>query len=243
MNHIRIAMWSGPRNISTALMRSFENRADTTVMDEPFYGYYLKTTKFDHPMKEQVLASQNINWDNVVDLCSNKIFKGYLIIYQKHMSHHLMMDNDLSWLNNMKNCILIRNPKYVINSYIKKYNIEDVNQLGYIQQLRIVSYIKKYNFEDPVILDASDILDNPKRALKKICKKLDISFTNQMLYWPKGSRETDGVWAKHWYKNVINSTGFIKPKEKKINIDRQLYDIYKKCMKHYEVLYDKRLKL
>jgi len=241
MKLIRIAMWSGPRNISTALMRSFENRKDTTVVDEPFYACYLKTTKLNHPMRKEILNSQDTNWDRVANLCSNKTFKGFMIFYQKHMSHHLVEKMDLNWLKKVKNCILIRNPKFVINSYVKKYDIKDIRQLGYLQQLEILNFLKKQKLEDPIIIDSSDIINNPKHMLKKLCNKLNINFTDQMLSWPKGGRDSDGVWASYWYKNVFKSKGFIRAKEKKVNLNKKLYGFYKDCMKHYKVLYDKRI--
>ncbi len=242
MKNIRIAMWSGPRNISTALMRSFENRKDTMVIDEPFYACYLKKTKLNHPMKQEILKSQDTNWDNVIKLCSKKTFKDFLIIYQKHMSHHLIGGSDLQWLRGLKNCILIRNPKYVIRSYSKKYKIEHASQLGFFQQLEIFYFLKKHKLDDPIIIDSCDILENPKSMLKRLCYRLNINFNNQMLSWPKGFRDSDGIWAPYWYKNVSNSTGFTKPIEKTVKLDSKFYNIYKECMKHYEVLYEKRLK-
>ena len=243
MKQIRIAMWSGPRNISTALMRSFENRSDTTVIDEPFYAYYLKETNFNHPMKNEILKNQESKWNKIISICSKKKFHGFLIFYQKHMSHHIFKNSDLSWLKNINNCILIRHPKYVINSYDKKYKLKDILQLGYVQQVQILNYLKNKNWKIPIIIDSSDILDDPKGMLKKLCSKLGINFKNQMLNWPKGKRETDGIWSSYWYENVFNSTGFIKPSKKKININKNLNDIYIECMKYYTILYDQRLKL
>tara|TARA_B100001250_G_C19791970_1_gene786959 strand:+ start:1294 stop:2025 length:732 start_codon:yes stop_codon:yes gene_type:complete len=243
MKKIRIAMWSGPRNISTAMMRSFENRKDTSVIDEPFYAYYLKNKGFNHPMRDEILKSQHTSWNKVASLCSGDIPNDSYIWYQKHMAHHILECSDLRWLKNVKNCILIRNPKDVINSYSKKYNVNDIRQLGYIQQIEIFNYLKNKSYENPVIIDANDILDNPKKMLNKLCIKMNIQFSDQMLTWPSGSRETDGVWAPYWYENVFKSTGFIKYKKKKINLNNDLLFFYDECMKYYTFLYDKRLKL
>ena len=136
-------MWSGPRNLSTAMMRSFENREDTVVLDEPFYAHYLKKTDIQHPGREAVLRSQSANWHKVVELCSGPIPHGSSIWYQKHMAQHNLSGCDITWISGVKNCVLIRDPKYVIPSYGKQFSVTNERLLGYIQQIEIIEYIEQ----------------------------------------------------------------------------------------------------
>ena len=140
---MKIACWSGPRNISTALMRSWSSRADAFVSDEPFYAYYLKSTGFNHPMKKEIIDNYPTDHYDIIKNLTSNIPNNKKIWYQKHMSHHLININDLSWIKNFNNCILIRHPKYVINSYIKKNTLKNVSDLGYPQQLSIIKFLKK----------------------------------------------------------------------------------------------------
>jgi len=243
MKKIRIAMWSGPRNISTALMRSFENRKDTSVLDEPFYAFYLNKKGYNHPLKEVILKSQSKNWDEVASFCSGTIPNQSNVWYQKHMAHHILKGCDLNWLVRVKNCILIRDPKFVISSYSKKYKIESIRQLGYQQQLKIFDYLVDQNNIEPIIIDSNDLLEDPKRMITKLCNKIDIKFSRRMLSWPVGKRESDGVWGPYWYENVCKSTGFIAPSKKSINLGKNLYPIYEDCLSIYNFLFEKRLKL
>ena len=237
-------MWSGPRNLSTALMRSFENRSDTTVIDEPFYAHYLLNTGLKHPGRNEIINSQSHDWNEIVKLCTGSIQSGKSIWYQKHMAQHNLDGYDISWITKLKNCILIRDPKYVISSY-NKHHLVQCNErlLGYVQQIEIIEYLLKVNKEIPLIIDASDILKKPEQALKKLCKTLGIDFTNDMLSWPRGSRNTDGVWGTYWYRRVNKSTGFEPLKHKKIKLDKNLIPLYKKCMKYYNFMYENRLKI
>ena len=243
MKEVRIAMWSGPRNISTALMRSFENRKDTSVLDEPFYAFYLSKKNYNHPLKELILDSQSKNWDEIAKYCSEEMPNQSRVWYQKHMAHHILKGCDLNWLRKVKNCILIRHPKSVINSYSKKYKIESIRQLGYQQQLEIFYYLAVNNNIEPIIIDSNDLLKDPKRMITKLCNKLDIKFTKRMLSWPAGKRESDGVWGPYWYENVYKSTQFIVPPKKSINLKKSLLPIYRECLSNYNFLFEKRLKL
>ena len=229
-------MWSGPRNISTAMMRSFENRKDTIVIDEPFYAYYLKKSDLVHPGKDQILKSQSNNWYDVVDKITSELPDGATIYYQKHMAHHIFPNNDIGWVKSFKNCFLIRHPKEVIISYSKKNKIKNASDLGFIQQVQLFKKIKNITGTTPAIFDSMDILLDPKVLLKKLCKYLEIEFSNKMLKWPKGIRDTDGVWASHWYKNVINSDGF-KPYNKRnedLNINQ--IKLFEESMEYYNYL-------
>lgn len=203
-----IAMWSGPRNLSTALMRSFANRADVTkVLDEPFYGAYLRRTKKDHPMKETVINSQCSVWNEVIDICKSSDQDG--ITYQKHMTQHLL-DNDFSWTANLCNCFLIRDPKDVVPSFLKSWPDGDYVDMGFSQQLELFNFISQNNSNNPTVVDASLLRLNPEDSLKKLCKSIKIDWDSKMLKWSSGIKEYDGVWAEHWYPSVKNSE-FFKP--------------------------------
>lgn len=241
MNDIRIAMWSGPRNISTAMMRSFENRPDTVVSDEPFYAHYLDKTGLDHPGKDDVLASQSTDWYEVATMCSGEIPDGKPIWYQKHMAQHNLEGCDLSWIKNVTNCFLIRDPKYVIASYGKRFPVENERLLGFVQQSELLNMIENATGETPPILDSKDILMNPIGILSKFCEIIGIPFMDHMLNWPAGKRDSDGVWAPHWYNRVEESNGFKPYSEKEIELDDSLKPIYEKCLLHYNQLWEKRI--
>ena len=243
MNKNIIAMWSGPRNLSTAMMRSFENRKDTVVFDEPFYAHYLSVTELNHPGRDQILDFQSTNWDEVVEKCRNISSQKESLCYQKHMAQHNLQGFDISWIKDVQNCILIRDPKYVIASYGKKLPIQDERHLGYIQQADIIEFLEKENGITPPIIDADDILKNPESMMKKLCKALDIIFYPSMLQWPAGARSSDGVWGIYWYEGVYDSTGFKPYTKKEVNIDQKLANVYEKCKKYYDTFYDKRIKL
>lgn len=243
MNQKRIAMWSGPRNISTALMRSFENRKDSVVLDEPFYAYYLKRNKANHPGKDLVLGSQSARWDDVAKLCLSKIPEKKSIWYQKHMAQHFFNDKNINWITNLENCLLIRNPKEVISSYKNKFSIETILQLGYPQQLELYDYILKNTGKPPIVIDAKDLLTKPQKMLEKLCFLLKIPFYSSMLSWPKGSRTSDGVWSKYWYKNVEKSTGFNKYQSLDIQLDKKHLVFYQECLPLYKKLFNLRMKL
>ena len=242
MNKIIIAMWSGPRNLSTAMMRAFENREDTEVLDEPFYAHYLKTTGLNHPGRDMIINSQMTNWDEVVAKCTRSNPHGKPIWYQKHMAQHNLEGFDISWVKEVQNCLLIRDPKYVIASYSEKFPFKDERLLGYVQQIEILEYIEKENGKTPPIIDADDLLQFPEFILKELCEQIGIDFSLSMLSWPKGPRDSDGVWAPYWYEKVQRSTGFQSHVEREIVLDEDLNEIYEKCMGHYEVIHEKRIR-
>ena len=234
-------MWSGPRNLSTALMRSFENRTDTAVIDEPFYAHFLKQTNLNHPGKNEIISTLDSNWDNIVLKITGPIPQNKPIWYQKHMAQHNLEGRDLNWIKNFHNCILIRDPKYVIPSYNKEYSLSDEKFLGYCQQLNLIRILEDEEGITPPIFDATDILEKPEQALKKICISVGISFSQKMLKWPKGKRKSDGIWAKYWYRNVENSSGFQPFQKKNIVIDKKLIPLYDKCLADYNSMYEKRI--
>jgi hypothetical protein len=196
-------MWSGPRTVSTALMRSFENRSDTVVVDEPLYAYYLAHTGVDHPGRDEVIASMPTSWRQVLDeLASGPLPDGTSVYYQKHMTHHLLPEIDRSALAGLTHAFLIRDPRLLLTSYAKVRARPVLADLGLEQQAEIYRA-----FGGPVI-DSADILRNPRASLEALCAALGIGFDPAMLSWPAGPRPTDGVWARHWYDSVWRSTGF-----------------------------------
>ena len=235
-NKTRIAMWSGPRNISTAMMRSFGNRKDTFVIDEPFYAFYLSHSGSDHPGKEQVLNSQSKNWDDVVRMITGDIPNNKSVWYQKHMVHHIANEKDIDWLKNFHNCFLIRHPKEVIISYAKQAPINEIADLGFIQQVNLFKKIKTLTGKTPFVFDAKDILINPEKHLKKMCEYFNINFSCKMLKWPKGDRSTDGVWSPYWYKNVINSNSFFPHKNSQEKVPLKYKNLLKECFPYYDYL-------
>ena len=225
-------MWSGPRNLSTALMRSFENREDTKVWDEPFYAYYLKETKKDHPLANEIINKYETNLEKIIDLVTEE---NDFIYFQKHMSHHIINKIPINWITKGINCFLIRHPKEVLLSYIQKNDLIDSNDLGYPAQLRLFNYIKTSN-KKILVIDAKDLSEKPEIILKKICKKINIPFTEKMLNWPKGRRDSDGIWEKIWYKNVKSSTSFNKILNKEYEIPKKYNHIYNECLRIYDQL-------
>ena len=235
-NQIRVAMWSGPRNISTAMMRSFENRDDAVVIDEPFYAYYLSKTGVDHPGKKKVLKSQSTNWNHVVSLINGDIPNEKMIWYQKHMVHHIVNDKNIEWVKSFNNFFLIRHPQEVIISYSKQSKIKGINDLGFLQQMNLFKKIKNITGEYPIVFEAKDILSDPEKYLRKMCEYLNISFSNKMLNWPRGPRETDGVWSPYWYKNVIESTSFKPYKVSNEQVSKEYNNLLEECLQHYNYL-------
>ena len=235
-NQVRIAMWSGPRNISTAMMRSFENRGDTSVIDEPFYAFYLSHSGLEHPGKEDILKFQSTNWDEVVRLITGKIPDDKFIWYQKHMVHHIANEKDIDWLKNFHNCFLIRHPREVIISYAKQAPINEITDLGFIQQVDLFKRILSLTGETPFVFEAKDILIKPEKHLKKMCEYFNINFTRKMLKWPKGERRTDGVWSQYWYKNVINSDSFFQYRDFKEEVPSSYKNLLSECLSYYEYL-------
>ena len=230
-----IACWSGPRNISTALMRSWSSRKDTFVTDEPFYSYYLKEKKIKHPMYKEIINMYSSNYDEVVDYLLGKIPNNKKIWYQKHMAHHILDLNEIEWISNCHNCILLRHPKEVISSFTKKNKLKSVEELGYPQQYEIIKFLKKIN-KTFIIIDSKELLMNPEKLLSDWCSKINIKFYKSMLKWEKGNHINDGIWWESWYNNVIKTTGFNKYEKKDINIENKYDSIYNESMKYYTYL-------
>ncbi len=238
---VRIAMWSGPRNISTAMMRAWGNRGDTLVVDEPFYAYYLKATGKQHPDAEEVIATGEIDWRKVVAQLTGAVPNDTSIFFQKQMTHHLLPEVDRQWLDEVTNCFLIRDPREVIASYIKKRENPALEDLGYVQQAEIFDFVRARTTSLPPVLDARDVLENPERMLRLLCDSVGVQFSESMLSWPQGLRETDGVWAKHWYGEVATTTSFRPYRPRHDEVPERFTKIYERCRECYERLYEWRL--
>ena len=205
-----LAMWSGPRNISTALMYAFGNRADCEAIDEPFYGFALETGGHDHPMRDEVIASMPTDWDAIVARCTTPSATKPLL-YQKHMTHHMLPGHDRAFINRLTNAFLIRSPEKVLASYTQKWSEVDLNAIGFVQQAEIFDQVADHLGMAPPVIDADVVLRDPRGTLSALCAACGIAFDDAMLRWPKGPKAFDGVWAPHWYNAVWASEGFGAP--------------------------------
>lgn len=209
----RIAMWSGPRNLSTAMMRSFSSRADSFVSDEPFYAAYLTATGLDHPMRAEVMASQPQAADDVVRYMLGPVPGGKAVWYQKHMSHHMVAGFPLDWMDEVTNVFLLRSPERVLASYAQKRESVTLADIGFEGQAMLFDRVAQRTGKAPVVVDSDDIRRNPERTLSALCAAVGLEWDPAMLSWPKGPHVEDGVWGPHWYNAVYNSTGFSPPDE------------------------------
>jgi hypothetical protein len=228
-------MWSGPRNISTAMMRSFENRTDTAVIDEPFYAAYLKLSGIDHPLRNQTLAMHECDWRKVVDVLTGPVPEGRTIFYQKQMTHHMLPEIGRDWMASCRNAFLIRAPEAVLASYSAKRSEFMPADIGYETQREIFDREADRSGAAPPVIDAEDVLRNPRATLGALCDALDISFSERMLHWPPGPRATDGAWAPAWYDSVECSSGFAQPRNYPA-LGGELMAIADSVRPHYEYL-------
>lgn len=235
-------MWSGPRNISTAMMRAWENRDDTAVVDEPLYAHYLAHTGLDHPGREEIVAEGETDWRAVVEKLTGPVPDKRAIYYQKHMAHHLLEHIDRHWLEKLTHCFLIRHPREVVLSYIKARPEVTPEDLGYPQQAAILEALASSGVT-PLIIDAAEFLKAPAPMLRMLCERLDIAFDDAMLSWPAGPRNSDGIWAKYWYEAVEKSTGFAPYRRRTGEVPIEHAGVVEACMPIYEALYDRRLRI
>ncbi len=208
---MKIAMWSGPRNLSTAMMYAFAARGDCAVTDEPFYAAYLAATGLDHPMREAVIASQSTDPAAVAAACTGPNPDGKAHWYQKHMTMHMIPAFDRAFLADLTNVFLIRHPARVIASYARKRESPTLPDIGFLQQAALFDQVADRLGHAPLVISAEDIRVNPRASLTTLCTALGIPFTDRMLHWTKGPKPYDGVWAPHWYNAVHQSTGFEDP--------------------------------
>jgi hypothetical protein len=232
----RIAMWSGPRTISTALMRAWENRPDTVVVDEPLYGFYLARSGVPHPGREEIMRSMHSGWREVLDqLCSAPLPAGKTVYYQKHMTHHLLPEVHRGALRPLRHAFLIRDPRQLLASYARVRAEPVLADLGLEQQLEIFRLVG-----GPVV-DAGDVLRQPRAMLEALCDALGVRFDPAMLAWPAGPRPTDGVWARYWYQGVWQSTGFGPYREPAADLPADLEPLARQCHPFYDEMYAHRL--
>ena len=234
-------MWSGPRNISTALMRSWASRADTRVIDEPFYAHYLKETGYDHPGAREIIAAYESDWRLVVDqLLAND--NGKAIYYQKHMTQHMLQHIDRSWLSHISNCFLIRDPRRMLLSFSKVIPNPRIDQTGLPQQVELFNYVRRATGRIPPVIAARDVLRDPEGALRQLCAALDVAFDRAMLRWPRGRHPSDGIWGAHWYASVERTTSYAPYQEDATPVPDNLRPLLRECQELYAQIAPYRLR-
>ena len=241
---LRVAMWSGPRNISTAMMRAWENRGDCAVSDEPLYAAYLAATGLDHPGRDEIIADGETDFERVAEtLSTGPAPGGQPIWYQKHMTHHLLPGHDTGWVRRLTNVFLIRDPAEVVESYLKSRATVTPADIGLLQQASLFEEVADHLGHAPPVIDADDFLRAPGAYLQALCKQLAIDFTDRMLAWPPGRRESDGIWAPYWYDAVWKSTGFEPWRQRSPRLSGQALAVAEACRPAYEKLRAHRLTL
>lgn len=239
VNQRRICLWSGPRNISTALMYSFAQRSDTVVYDEPLYAHYLVNSprKHLHPGNEEIINSMENDGATVVEMMLGEHRKP--VAFFKQMTHHLI---DIKWdfLSRVQNIILTRDPKDMLPSYVKQVSTPIMDDVGYALHHKLVEYFEMHDIPY-LVLDSKKVLQDPEGKIKTLCDALNIPFEKSMLQWKAGARDEDGVWAKYWYSSVHHSTGFQKYKPKTEPFPEQLKPLLEACKPLYEALLEKAL--
>jgi sulfotransferase family protein len=239
---LRIAMWSGPRNISTAMMRAFGSRPDTVVCDEPLYAHYLAVTGVQHPGRDEVIAAQENDWRKVTESLTGPVPGGLAIWYQKHMAHHLLPVMGREWLDRLMHAFLIREPDEMLASLLRTYPQAGLADTGLPQQWEIFERVAERLGRAPPVVLSSDVLRDPRAMLTKLCESLGIAFLPAMLSWPPGRRDTDGIWAPHWYAAVEASTGFEPWRPRPVSLPETLRPLLVECRHWYEKLHQHRLK-
>ncbi len=238
---IRIAMWSGPRNISTALMRSWEARGDTAVCDEPLYAHYLKLTGLAHPGADEVMARHETDWKRVVAVLTGPVPGSRPVFYQKHMAHHLLPDVGRDWIDALVNCFLIRDPAEMLASLDRFIPDPALEQTGLPQQVALFERALERRGAVPPVVDARDVLSDPASVLGALCRRVGVGWTPKMLSWKQGPRPTDGVWARHWYADVERSTGFGPWRPPAGPLPPRLHSLLARCRPLYGRLWAHRI--
>ena len=234
-------MWSGPRNISTALMRAWGSRDDTVVCDEPLYAHYLQATSIPHPGRDEILAHHDADWRRVVRTLTGDIPHGKAVFYQKHMAHHLLPEMDRAWLRNLTHAFLIRDPRKMLTSLIRMTPEPRLEDTGLPQQWEIFQFVQREFGTIPPVVDARDVLTTPRDLLHGLCSALNVPFQEAMLSWEPGLHPTDGIWAKYWYTRVKASTGFEPYRAKPDAVPAHLQPLYETCLDYYQRLHAHRL--
>lgn len=240
---LRIAMWSGPRNISTAMMRAWENRPDCAVSDEPLYAHYLAATGAEHPGREDVIAAGDTDWRRVVDALRTGPAPGDATVwYQKHMTHHLLPGMALDWIDGLHNVLLIRDPAQVVASYLRTRDTVSPEDIGIPQQAMLYDRLSAAGAPPPVI-DSGEFLHRPEAHLRALCSELGIEFIPEMLAWPPGPRDSDGVWAPYWYDAVLASTSFGPPSSRTPELHGEAARVAEVCRPDYQRLFASRMRV
>ena len=242
VTNLNLAMWSGPRNISTAMMRAWENRQDCEVWDEPLYGYYLKATGIDHPGAEEVMRERGTDWQSVVRQCLEPAPNGSAIFYQKHITLHMLEQVDRDWMASVTNCFLIREPERVIASYAAVREQPTLDDIGFTQQQSLFDHVADLSGEAPLVIDSREFLLQPESMLRALCQHVQVEFDPAMLQWPAGERDSDGSWGKYWYQSVWNSTGFAAPSDRPLQLNKDQQQLADRARPYYEALYRYRLR-
>jgi hypothetical protein len=230
----RIAMWSGPRNLSTAMMRAFSSRPDCAVSDEPFYAAYLAATGIVHPMHDEVLASQPQDPHRVAADMLGPAPGGKPVWYQKHMAHHMVHGFPLDWMDGVTNVFLLRRPERVLASYAQKREDVNLEDIGFAQQAALFDRVADRLGHAPPVVDSEDVRRDPRGTLTALCAAIGLDFDEAMLRWPKGQHPDDGVWAPHWYGAIFDSTGFAPPDEKVVDLPGHLQAIADEAQVYYD---------
>lgn len=233
---MRIAMWSGPRNLSTAMMYSFAARNDCAIWDEPFYAAYLKASGSVHPMQKEIMSSWIQDPKLIEARCVGDIPEGKTVFYQKHMTHHMLPQFKRSWIGECTNVFLLRHPARVIASYRVKRENPTLDDLGFRQQAELFDLVSQLQGKVPVVIDSYSIRKNPAQMLKELCETIGLDFQPAMLKWPQGGHEDDGPWAPHWYNSVWKSTEFAAPEADLPEVPQELRSIYEQAMIYYRKL-------
>ena len=232
---MRIAMWSGPRNLSTAMMYAFGARADCAVVDEPFYAAYLAATGLQHPMRDEILAAQDTDAKQIVDQLSGSNSSDTAHIYQKHMTQHMLPSVPRDWMRDVQNVFLIRHPARVVASFSAKYDNPILEDIGIAQQAELFELVKAQGGR-PVVIDSSAIRQNPASSLKQLCLDIGLDWDPAMLHWPAGGHPADGIWARHWYGAVHKSTGFAGPERRLPELEGSAAALAEKAMPYYKAM-------
>ena len=229
-------MWSGPRNLSTAMMYAFAARGDCAIWDEPFYAPYLKATGSDHPLAPQIIAAHESDPARVAARCQAPVPEGKKHFYMKHMPHHMLPGFPLGWTADCVNIHLIRHPARVIASYAAKRENPTLHDIGFPQQRALFETI------GGIVVDSHDIRANPRQMLQKLCAAIGLDFTDSMLHWPAGGHRDDGIWAQHWYGAVHQSTGFAGPETALPELTGAAAELLQHALPHYHEISARKLR-
>mgnify|MGYP006101699447 CR=1 FL=1 len=232
---MRLAVWSGPRNISTAMMYSFANRSDFEAVDEPFYASYLKYTGLNHPMRDDILGSQSDDPYKVIEMLTKESEPSLGSQYQKHMTQHMIRQIPREWMLSVTNVFLLRHPARVVASFAKKYPNPTIDDIGFSQQVALFRYLRDAG-QTPLVLNSENLREEPEAKLRDLCRGLGIEFESSMLSWPKGGMTCDGIWASHWYDAVHSSSGFGNREGTLPLLTGSLSDLATKALTDYEFM-------